>query len=78
LSRFFRFSRDSAHSDVELRTGGANAALGILRNGLRFAPASVDLSRKVLALLMQTEIWETIDRALDGARAGLMQHEAPF
>ena len=66
-----------AAADVEVRAGNADVALGILRNGLRFVPASVDLNRKVLSLLMQTERWEAIDRALDGVHAALMQHGAP-
>ena len=64
-------------ADVELRAGNQEAALGILRNGLRFVPASVDLNRKVLALLVQTDKWEAIDRAVDGLRAALMQQGAP-
>jgi len=63
-------------ADVELRAGNQDAALGILRNGLRFVPASVDLNRKVLALLVQTDKWEAIDRAVDGLRAALMEHGA--
>ncbi|MGB7809665.1 MAG: O-antigen ligase family protein [Polyangia bacterium] len=65
-----------AAADVELKTGNEEAALGILRNGLRFVPASVDLNRKVLALLIQTDKWEAIDRAVDGLRAALVQHGA--
>jgi tetratricopeptide (TPR) repeat protein len=64
-------------ADVELRAANQEAALGILRNGLRFVPASVDLNRKVLALLVQTDKWEAIDRAVDGLRAALVQHGEP-
>jgi hypothetical protein len=49
-----------------------------LLNGLRFAPVSVDLSRKVLSFLMQTQRCETIDRALVGPRTAPIRHRTAF
>jgi tetratricopeptide (TPR) repeat protein/O-antigen ligase len=60
-----------------LRPGTRDEALAILENGLRFSPADVDLNRKHLALLMQTDRWQAIDQALAGLRAALSEAGAP-
>jgi len=60
-----------------LRPGTRDEALAILENGLRFSPADVDLNRKHLALLMQTDRWQSIDQALAGLRAALSEAGAP-
>ncbi len=52
-------------------------AMTILRAGLRFAPTDVELNRRVLALLMQTDKWQAIDQALAGFRAALAEAGAP-
>jgi len=54
-----------------LRPESRDEAIAILENGLRFSPADVDLNRKHLALLMQTDRWQAIDQALAGLRAAL-------
>jgi len=56
-----------------LRPESRDQALAILENGLRFSPADVDLNRKRLALLMQTDRWQAIDQALAGLRAALSE-----
>jgi tetratricopeptide (TPR) repeat protein len=61
---------------VEILDGKQDAALGFLRGGLRFAPTNPDLNRNLLALLMQTDRWEAVDRALDGLRAALAESGA--
>ena len=65
-------------AEVELIDGKLDAALGFLRAGLRFAPANLELNRKLLALLTKTDRWEAVDRALDGLRAALLEHGAPL
>ncbi len=60
-----------------LRPGTRDEALAILESGLRFSPADVDLNRKRLALLMQTDRWQAIDQALAGLRAALSEAGAP-
>jgi tetratricopeptide (TPR) repeat protein len=65
-------------AEVEIVDGKLDAALGFLRAGLRFAPANLELNRKLLALLTQTSRWEAVDRALDGLRAALLEHGAPL
>jgi tetratricopeptide (TPR) repeat protein len=60
-----------------LRPESRDAALAIIENGLRFSPADVDLNRKRLGLLMQTERWQAIDQALSGLRAALSEAGAP-
>lgn len=52
---------------------GRDKAIAVLENGLRFSPADVDLNRKHLALLMQTEKSQAIDQALAGLRAALAE-----
>jgi Tfp pilus assembly protein PilF len=66
-----------AAAEVEEKTRNVNAALTIVRNGLRFAPASVDLNRKLVTLAMSTDRWDGIDRALEGLRAALVQSGLP-
>jgi tetratricopeptide (TPR) repeat protein len=65
-------------ADVEILDGKQDAALGILRAGIRSAPTNLELNHKLLALLMQTDQWEAVDRALDGLRAALLEHGAPL
>ena len=65
-------------AEVEILDGKLDAALGFLRVGLRSAPTDLDLNRRLLALLMQTDRWEAVDRALDGLRAALLEHGAPL
>jgi tetratricopeptide (TPR) repeat protein/O-antigen ligase len=60
-----------------LRPESRDEAIAMLENGLRFSPADVDLNRKRLALLMQTERWQAIDQALAGLRAALSEAGAP-
>jgi hypothetical protein len=60
-----------------LRPESRDEAIAILENGLRFSPADVDLNRKRLALLMQTDRWQAIDQALAGLRAALSEAGAP-
>jgi tetratricopeptide (TPR) repeat protein len=56
---------------------GAAKALAILEDGLRFAPTDVDLNRRVLRLLMQTDGWQAIDKALQDFRAALAAAGGP-
>ena len=60
-----------------LSPSGTDEAMTILQAGLRFAPSDVELNRKVLGLLMQTEKWQAIDHALGGFRAALAEAGAP-
>jgi tetratricopeptide (TPR) repeat protein len=63
-------------AEVEIVDGKLDAALGFLRAGLRSAPTNLGLNRSLLALLMQTDRWEAVDRALDGLRAALLENSA--
>ena len=56
---------------------GTDEAMTILQAGLRFAPTDVELNRRVLVLLMQTDKWQAIDQALAGFRAALAEAGAP-
>ena len=60
-----------------LQPNNTGEAMAILENGLRFAPANVDLNRRRLDLLMQTDKWQAIDQALAGLRAALAEAGAP-
>ena len=60
-----------------LRSNDPDEAMTILEKALRFAPTDVDLNRKLLSVLMQTDRWQAIDRALDNFRAALAQAGAP-
>jgi tetratricopeptide (TPR) repeat protein len=63
-------------AEVEILDGKQDAALGFLRAGLLSAPTNLELNRKLLTLLMQTDRWEAVDRALDGLRAALLENGA--
>jgi tetratricopeptide (TPR) repeat protein len=65
-------------AEVEILDGKLDAALAFLRGGLRFAPTNLELNRNLLALLMQTDRWEAVDRALDGLRAALLERGVPL
>jgi tetratricopeptide (TPR) repeat protein len=52
-------------------------AMAILEKGLQVTPSDVHLNRMVLGLLMQTEKWQAIDKALAGFRAALAEAGAP-
>ena len=60
-----------------LEPKSAGEAMAILEKGLRFAPSDVNLNRMVLGLLMQTEKWQAMDKALSGLRAALAEAGAP-
>ena len=63
-------------AEAELLDGKQDAALEFLRAGLRSAPTNLQLNRKLLGLLMQTDSWEAVDRALDGLRGALLENGA--
>jgi tetratricopeptide (TPR) repeat protein len=63
-------------AEAEILDGKSDAAIGFLRAGLRSAPTNLELNRRLLALLMQTDQWEAVDRALDGLRAALLENGA--
>jgi tetratricopeptide (TPR) repeat protein len=58
-------------AEVEIRTNDIDKAIELLRNALLVEPTHVELNRKLLGLLMQTDKWQAIDRALDGLRSAL-------
>jgi O-antigen ligase len=58
-------------SELALRSNERDRAIAVLEDGVRGDPMQVDLNRKLLALLMQTDKWQAIDRALAGLRAAL-------
>jgi len=60
-----------------LRPESRDQAIAILEKGLRFAPTDVELNRKLLSVLMQTDKWQAIDHALANFRAALAQTGAP-
>jgi len=60
-------------AEVELRAGGPDKAIEILQTGLRSAPANLELNRKLIALLIDTDKYQAIDRALDGLRRALSE-----
>ena len=59
-------------ADIEVRDNQRDKAVEILQAGLRAEPTHLELNRKLLALLMQTDRWQAIDRALDGLRTALV------
>ncbi len=64
--------------DLALRSNDRDKAIELLQNGIRADPAQVDLNRKLLALLTQTDKWQAIDRALGGLRMALAASGAPM
>jgi lipopolysaccharide biosynthesis regulator YciM len=58
-------------SDLELRANNRDRAIQILQDSLRGDNAQVDVSRKLLEMLMQTDRWQAIDHALQGLRIAL-------
>jgi tetratricopeptide (TPR) repeat protein len=60
-----------------LRSNNRDEAMEILEKALRFAPADVELNRRLLSLLMQTDKWQAIDRALANFREALAEAGAP-
>ncbi len=65
-------------AEVESLANDRDKAIKILSDGLSFEPMNVELNRKLLGLLMQTEKWRAIDRALDDFRRALSQAGAPM
>jgi tetratricopeptide (TPR) repeat protein len=63
-------------AEVESRANDRDKAIQILTGGLRFEPMNVELNRKLLGLLMQTEKWRAIDGALADLRRALSQSGA--
>lgn len=61
----------AAAAEAELAANDRDKAIEVLTQGLRFEPASVELNRKHLGLLMQTERWRDTDRALASLRRAL-------
>jgi tetratricopeptide (TPR) repeat protein len=51
--------------------------MAILEKGVQVAPSDVNLNRMVLGLLMRTEKWQAIDKAMAGFRAALAEAGAP-
>jgi tetratricopeptide (TPR) repeat protein len=71
--RTFQMSAEIALLDPK-RT---SEAMAILEKGLRIAPSDVSLNRMFLGLLLQTEKWQAIDKALAGLRAALAEAGTP-
>jgi len=65
-------------SELALRSDERDRAIAVLETGLRADPMQVELNRKLLGLLMQTDKWQAIDRALAGLRAALAAAGAPM
>lgn len=63
--------------DVALHSNERDKATELLRVGLRAEPDHVDLNRRLLALLMETDQWQAIDRALAGLRMALANAGLP-
>jgi len=61
-------------AEVEITDKKSDMAIDLLRAGLRAAPTNVELNRKVLTLLMQTDRWGAVDRALEGLRTALLEN----
>ncbi|MBN2573484.1 MAG: O-antigen ligase family protein [Deltaproteobacteria bacterium] len=65
-------------ADVESRADDRDKAIKLVTDGLRFEPTNVELCRKRLGLLMQTERWRDTDRALAEFRQALGHAGAPM
>lgn len=62
---------------VLLRPNGTDEALAILQRGVGLAPSDVALNRMLVSLLMPTDKYQAIDKALAGFRAALAEAGAP-
>ncbi len=65
-------------SEVEMRANDRDRAIELLQRAVRAGNASVEVSRKLLGLLMQTDKWQAIDRALADFRTALSAAGAPM
>jgi tetratricopeptide (TPR) repeat protein len=65
-------------SEVEVRANERDKAIEVLQRAVRAGHASVEVSRKLLSLLMQTDRWQAIDRALADFRTALAAAGAPM
>jgi tetratricopeptide (TPR) repeat protein len=65
-------------AEVEARDNNRDKALELVTEGLRFEPTSIELNRMSLGLLMQTDRWRAIDKALENLRQALSEHGAPM
>jgi tetratricopeptide (TPR) repeat protein len=62
---------------ASLRPETKDEALSIVENGLRFSPTDVGLNRMRVSLLMPSDKWQAIDRAVAGLRIALVEAGAP-
>ena len=65
-------------AEVELRANDRDKAVEIIRTCLRAQPTQIDLNRSLLALLMETDKYQAIDRALDDLRRALAENGSPM
>jgi O-antigen ligase/tetratricopeptide (TPR) repeat protein len=65
-------------ADVAARLDDREKAIEITRAGLLAEPTNVDLNRRMLALLSQTDRWLAIDQALGSLRVSLSMAGAPM
>lgn len=65
-------------SEVDVKANDRDKAIEVLQRAVRAGNASVEVSRKLLNLLMQTDRWQAIDRALADFRAALATAGAPM
>jgi tetratricopeptide (TPR) repeat protein/O-antigen ligase len=63
---------------VALRARQTEPAIQHLRQGIRFEPRSLELHRKLIAVLMETGQWRAAEHALEGLRAALLQNGQPL
>jgi predicted Zn-dependent protease len=64
-------------SEMALRQNQRDRAIEILQDGLRALPRDVELNRKLVALLAQSDKWQAIDGALAGLRVALNEAGLP-
>jgi tetratricopeptide (TPR) repeat protein len=65
-------------AEVASRAKDPKRAIELLQGGLRSAPTNVELNRKLLDLLIVTDRYQAIDRALDGLRRALGESGVPM
>jgi tetratricopeptide (TPR) repeat protein len=65
-------------ADVVARANQREKAIQLVVDGLRAEPTHLDLNRRLLGMLMQTDKWPAIDRALASLRAALAAAGAPM